>query len=645
VTRALRPRVVVASLALVCGLAVARVAATHAVFSATADETQHIATGVAWYGGELDLWSAPNQWYMLTNGPLARAAVGLGPRLAGVRETSLRDILYAGPGYEATLTSARRGVLPFLVLLIVLTWWAARRQFGDVAGLASALAVSTLPPVLAHAGVATTDVAAAATYVLAVILLLRWLEAPSPARAAVLGLGVGLALATKMSVMTLFPAALVVATHRRLTEGAARLEPPRAWTARGAELALGLGAAGLVVWAVYRFSFGRPAALADPATMRLLVDHCVSGDATRRLVTSALNVPVPAPQTIDGLLVLCALNRPGMSASYLLGRITEDGFPLFFPVALLVKTPLPFIALAVLGLRAAVRDRAPARWRRLAPALVALTILLSVLPSRINIGVRHVLPLYPLLAIYVGPALASLWNAARPRLGRGLALALGAWQLAIPFAAAPDYLPWFNLLAGRHPEDVLLDSDLDWGQDLLRLERVLAERGVSRMSIAYFGPSDLCRHHLPPGRWLRPYERVTGTVVISEMYLKGVASPYYVDGDYCDRKQLSPFSHPDYDQFAWLRAYTPVARVGASILIYEIPPEPLTARPGPPSPDRGTSSASPPPRARPPWETSSRGRSSARRNARAAARARAGPTRPRSARSAARADRDPGGCR
>jgi hypothetical protein len=94
------------------------------------------------------------------------------------------------------------------------------------------------------------------------------------------------------------------------------------------------------------------------------------------------------------------------------------------------------------------------------------------------------------------------------------------------------------------------------------------------MSIAYFGISDLCRHHLPPGRWLRPYERVTGTVVISQMYLQGVVGGYYRNGDYCDRSQLTAEAPPDYQQFAWLKAYTPVAHAGSSILIYDIPAGP-----------------------------------------------------------------------
>jgi hypothetical protein len=563
-----------AALVFVIGATVARVAATHRVLAATADETQHIAAGIEWLGGGMDLWRAQKKWHVIGNPPLARVAVGLGPYLAGVRDTRLRDILYDGPGYEENLVAARRGVLPFLALLIVLVWWTARRTFGggEGAGLAAAIAVATLPPVLAHAGLATTDVAAAATYLLAFLLLLRWLEAPSRARAAALGVGFGLAFVTKMSVVSLLIGGLVVAFHRR------RTEPPategRRRGALAAQLALALGAAGLVAWAVYRFSFGRPDALGDPETLRSLVDHCVAGGTARRLVTAALHVPLPAPQIADGLLVLCAANGPGMSVSYLLGRITQDGFPLFFPLALLVKTPIPFIVLVALGIWAAVRDQAPQRWRRLAPALVALTVVILVLPSRINLGVRHVLQVYPLLAIYVGPGLVALWRATRPRLGRALAVGLAAWQLAIPFAVAPDYLPWFNGLAGPHPEKVLLDSDLDWGQDLRRLEQVLAERGVKRMSIAYFGPSDLCRHRLPPGRWLRPYERVTGTVVISETYRKGVRGAYYRNGDYCDRTQWTSEARPDYDQYAWLDAYTPVARVGKSILIYDVPEKP-----------------------------------------------------------------------
>ncbi len=555
------------------GLAVARVAATHRVFAGTADEVQHIAGGIEWLraGSSLeafDMWRKQHVWFVMTNPPIARIAVGIGPTLAGTRDTRLRDVLYDGPGYARNLVLARRGILPFLAMLIAVVWWMARRFWGDAAGLAAAAAVSTLPPVLAHAGNATIDLAAAATYLLALLMLLRWLEAPSRARACALGLAFGFALVTKFSALTLLPAGLIVVFHRHHTERTALL-PTR--PAYAVQLAMATVAAGLCAWAAYRFSFGRPDEIGDPATMRYLVDHCAHGSAARRFLAAVIAVPMPAPQVADSMLALCAANGPGVSASYLLGHITFDGYALFFPLALLVKTPIPFMVLAFWGVRAAVRDTAAGRWRRLAPALVALTILVSVLPSRINIGVRHVLQLYPLMAVYVGPGLASLWRAARPRLGRTLAVGLGAWQLAIPFAAAPDYLPWFNVLAGSHPENVLLDSDLDWGQDLFRLERELEARHIDRVSIAYFGAADVCRHHLPGGRWLRPHDPVTGWIAVSEMYRKGVVGFYYRNGDYCDRAQFVGEAPPDPGQFAWLDAYQPVARVGKSILLYYVP--------------------------------------------------------------------------
>jgi hypothetical protein len=581
-----------AALALIATVAVVRVAATHRVFSATADETQHIAGGIEWMRGSFGLWREQKLSHVIGNPPLARIAVGLGPYLHGVRDTRLRDVLYDGPGYAANLVAARRGTLPFLVLVVALTFWLGRRLWGDAEGLLAAAAVSTVPAVLGHAGLATTDVAATATFLLTLLALLRWLEAPTRGRAAALGAALGLAFVTKMSVMALVPAGFAVALHRRRAVGAPVLPPlalapegasgrtarptrPSAFgLALGAQLGLAALASGLVAWSFYRFSFGRPADLADPATLRALVDGCTRGPTARRVLMDLLGWRMPAPEIADGLVVLCAANGLGQSTSYLLGRITQEGFPLFFPLALAVKTPLPFLGLAVWGLRAAGRDTAADRWRRLAPALVAVVVLVLVLPSRINIGVRHVLQLYPLLALYVAVGLVALWRAGR--VGRLLAVALGAWQLATPVFAAPDYMAWFNALAGRHPENVLLDSDLDWGQDLLRLERALAEMGARRFSVAYFGPSDLCRHRLPVGRWLRPYERATGLVAISEMYRKGVIGNYYRDGDYCDRDQWVREAPPDPGQFAWLDAYTPIARVGTSILLYDIPADGAT---------------------------------------------------------------------
>ena len=105
----------------------------------------------------------------------------------------------------------------------------------------------------------------------------------------------------------------------------------------------------------------------------------------------------------------------------------------------------------------------------------------------------------------------------------------------------------------------------------MRLEHELAERRATSVSIAYFGASEICRHNLPHLTWLRPREPVHGWIAISQTFRHGIDGSYYRDGDPCDRSQMVGIFRPDTKQYDWLDAHQPVARVGASILLYNIP--------------------------------------------------------------------------
>jgi len=563
VARALRA----AGLALIIVLALVRVSRTWSVFSATADEPQHIAAGIEWHARTDTVQHEP---WRTVNPPVARIAVGLGPYLAGTQSTAfLRDTLYTGPGYLRNLQLARPGVLPFLALVIVLTWVHARRAYGEAAAWVAAGAISCVPAILGHGGLATTDVPFTAAFLLALLLLLRWIEQPTAGRAALAGLAVGLAAAPKFSAVVLPMIAVVAALARRSL--GARPGTTKRMLAHAPLMAL---CAALVLWAAYRFSVGAPASLWQPEWVQDTVNACFPSERGRRAAGWLLSHKLPAPSAFLALLGLCAQEAPGRSTAYLLGRLTQDGFPAFFPIALAVKVPLPIAAVAAVGFLRAVRGHGPAesRFRVLALPLAIAVYLAMVITSRTNIGVRHVLPLFPLIAVLAGQGAVAMWQAARWRIAARAALGAAAlWALAIPFTAAPDYFPWFNALAGRHPERVLIDSDLDWEQDLLRLERELATRHVDRVSIAYFGASDICRHALPPMTWLRPREPARGWIAISETFRHGLDGSYYRNGDPCDRSQLVATFTPDTQQYAWLDAYQPVARVGASILLYDIP--------------------------------------------------------------------------
>jgi hypothetical protein len=225
---------------------------------------------------------------------------------------------------------------------------------------------------------------------------------------------------------------------------------------------------------------------------------------------------------------------------------------------LAVKSTIPFLILAgmgtfYLGKSAWLTD---GDWIAVAPAVAALTLLLVCLPSRINIGVRHILPIYPLLAIIGGVGACRFWGSAKPKYaGPALILALLAWQLISSIRTHPDYLAYFNEFAGQHPERILLDSDLDWGQDLLRLSAVLQQRHIDQISIAYAGSSklDLSRFGLPPFQLLAPHQPATGWIAISLLQLK-----------------VGGLGLPD-DSFSWLDAYKPVDLVGRSIQLYYVP--------------------------------------------------------------------------
>ncbi|HEU4523809.1 MAG TPA: hypothetical protein VFR62_02250, partial [Gemmatimonadales bacterium] len=120
--------------------------------------------------------------------------------------------------------------------------------------------------------------------------------------------------------------------------------------------------------------------------------------------------------------------------------------------------------------------------------------------------------------------------------------------------AHPDYLAYFNELAADRPEEILVDSDLDSGQDLKRLADTLRARGVPALSLAYAGSATVAEHGLPPIRWLEPHRPVKGWVAASLYSIK-----------------LGSLNRPGHDDFAWLERHTPVARVGRSIRLYYVP--------------------------------------------------------------------------
>jgi hypothetical protein len=297
---------------------------------------------------------------------------------------------------------------------------------------------------------------------------------------------------------------------------------------------LAVAAACLVIWAGYRFSYG-------PAYFQ-----SSSGPGHTR---------IPAPELYDGIQLAMSHNQVGQPA-YMLGQQSATGFWYFYPVALFFKTPLPFLALLLIGIAACFL-----RWRRRAaswmPLAFSLGILLLSLSIRINIGIRHVLPVYIGFSIVAAMGVMQMVEWARSSRWVGWTLGI----LLVCFAASsalshPDYLPYFNVLAGREPEKIIVDSDLDWGQDTKRLARRLAELGATQVAFTPLVPgADVLG--LPLLQWNLPTKPRLGWNAVSITYWKlnrlGLE----------DRYPKIPL---------WPDQFKPAERVGQGILLYYFPP-------------------------------------------------------------------------
>jgi 4-amino-4-deoxy-L-arabinose transferase-like glycosyltransferase len=387
-----------------------------------------------------------------------------------------------------------------------------------------------LPPVLAHGGLATNDMAAAAFLGATVLALLVWLERPTWLTSGLLGVCGGLAVLSRFSVLAFFPVAAVVMLAWRL------------WTARPKvarlagdalrlllPLVVALLVAGLVVWAGYRFSFGK----VHFADLRL-----------------------PAPELYRGIQAVMEHNAKG-HPSYLLGQRSEFGFWYYYPVVLAVKTPLAFLVLLALGVWACLRKRRESRCRM--PLAFSLGILLVAVFSNINIGVRHILAVYIGFSIAAALAAGELLERSRRSQWRAWALGvLALWLAGSSALAHPDYLAYLNQLAGDEPEKVLADSDLDWGQDMKRLGRRLREVGAREVTFDPFIVAHLERvHGFPPIRQGNPFAPSPGWNAVSLTMWKVTRLGLF-------REQPGARLWPD--------SFKPTERVGQGTLLYYIPP-------------------------------------------------------------------------
>ena len=507
---------------LIVGVASLRIVRTYHFYNQSVDEAAHVNCGLEWLG-QGTFTTEPK------HPPLPRVLIAVGPYLHGARFDPKQqkfhdsnDVFLKTGDYWGTLSSARLATLFWFTMACTSLFLFARRWCGGGQALLAVLLFSLIPSVLTHAGMATNDMAATAALSFVLYCFSRYWSSPSSWNAALSGLALAVALGSKLSLLLFIPLALAPFL---LTLGL-----PSKWTKQQWLRSLGHGAVFLMtavffLSALYRFELTPVARLG--------------------------NLPLPLNGLKLGIQELLEHNNDGHDAVFF-GEFRRYGFKLFFPGMLLLKTPLGILSLIVAGYVGLLF-----RWSTWGPPVkialwVAPVIVAACMTSSINIGLRHILPVYPMLALAGALALTIVPRripAAALRAVLVLALLLGLVESA---SAVADPLPWFNLLAPEPLDRVTVDSDLDWGQNLYRLSKYLKEEKIENLALFYFGSVPSQAFDFPKTMTgVDPKNPMTGYVIVSS----------YIRRLECLRS----------GNFCWLNQFQPEHSIGDSIHIYYIP--------------------------------------------------------------------------
>lgn len=377
---------------------------------------------------------------------------------------------------EVVLSGAKRAVMPARVLavawglaLLLATYVAVARVRGAVPALIAASLLSLVPEVIAHSAIAGSDVPFTASAFLSLILLARFVERPRLGRWVAVGLAVGLAWSMRHSALLLLMLAGVVHLWVNLRR------PGPATLAMFAERIAGSGAAGaglvaiaaLVLWAGDGFGTISLAELSERATTLNVPERIGSVDVSRW----------PIPTSVLSVLKQVRHQNQGHEA-FFCGDYREQGWPLYFPVAFLLKTP---VGLLILMIAAAVRTRPKAAFDSICLAFLAVLWIMLV-RNKVNIGVRYALLTYPL----VMPFLVQLFErrTLRDLIWSPIVFASFAWFTWASFTCHPRYLSYFNEIGGGPSQGwlYLADSNVDWGQDFDALAPTLRRLEINEVT-------------------------------------------------------------------------------------------------------------------------------------------------------------------
>ena len=533
--------------------------------SPTWDEPVHILAGARyWHCGDFTL--NPEHPPLLK---LAATVPLLGRQLAepdwpcGSRVASVREAEYAAAqflarnGIDAIVTRTRLAAAAPTLALALLVFWFARRTFGSGTALTAVALMAFEPTLLAHGSLVTTDMALTFALFAAVCAIYRYGSCPTRPRLLMVGLAAGALVAVKHSALLLLPILLLLVCadtlviRRRPQSG--KVEPSGVGRIGAAGLAMFVGGLA-ILWSVYGFRYyALPGNTHETLSVAALQGESPPGLAQRLVAVAHRARVVPESYTYGLAYVIASGSRP----MYLFGTVYPSGRWFYFPVAFAIKSSIALLLLLPIALAL------PGLYRR-APRAMLFLLLPSLayfglaLTSGLNIGVRHLLPVYPFFMIVAAAGACHL--ARRLRVLRFAVSGLLLVHAGTAVHAAPDYLAFSNALWGgtRHTYRWLNDSNADWGQNLKRVDAYREAHGIRDCWFAALGMADLVRPYRACRKLPAPGWAISGDLVD--------VVPPVIDGTvFLSIGVLPPWGGPEY---APIVATPPADVVGGGVLVF-----------------------------------------------------------------------------
>ncbi len=482
--------------------------------SATFDEIIHVTAGYHyWTAGDYrfqpENGNLPQRWAAL---PLVGMGVAFPEKTENVWTAGHSFFYKSGNDADAMLFAGRSMIALLSVMLAATVYFWAAGIFGRLGGLISLALYSFSPTMLAHGRLTTSDMAAALFFMLSVRAIAWVLHRVDLFSLGAASLAVAGLMLSKMSGVLIVPVSVLLILARLLwgRELTIFLGIRRVVDTRSGQLAV-LGVSALVVamvsfvviWGAYGFRFSAAPTLPSGQSLSFATwERELDGTGhLQPLIRFARDERLIPEAYLYGFSYVLAQART--RPAFLNGDYSMEGWWYFFPFCMAVKTPLVTLLLVVLGMAALIRFGRRDLWEALSPLIFfAVVYGITALTANINIGHRHVLPIYPVLFILSGAA--ALWFNLARRFSTILAPLLLVVYLAETLLIWPHYLAFFNVTAGgpKNGYRLLVDSSLDWGQDLPGVSRWIdthrtAAAESQPVYLAYFGSASPIYYRIP----------------------------------------------------------------------------------------------------------------------------------------------------